>query len=64
MAKPARLQNLLINRKVPVSERSRRLVLETPDGVIAWVEGFPPGERFRITVQTRRILVLKIPAGD
>jgi tRNA(Ile)-lysidine synthase len=64
MPRPARLQNLFINRKIPQEERDRVLILETSEGRIAWVEGFPPGEEFKRTSKTRRFLVLKGSHGD
>ena len=59
MSQAARLQNIFINQKVPVLERSKRWILATLQGSIAWVEGLPPGDEFKITPATRRILVLR-----
>jgi tRNA(Ile)-lysidine synthase len=61
---PARLQNLFINQRVPAAERSSRWILDLGDGLLAWVEGFPVGERHRLGPSTREILALRIdPPG-
>jgi hypothetical protein len=59
MTSSGRLQNLFINRCVPAGERASRMLLEIPGGEIAWVEGMPSGEAFRVTAATRRVLVLR-----
>jgi tRNA(Ile)-lysidine synthetase-like protein len=64
MDRPGRLKRLFINRKVPMAERGKRLVLEAADGRIAWVEGFPPAEPFKLTDLTRRILLIRLALGD
>jgi tRNA(Ile)-lysidine synthase len=64
MDRPGRLKHLLINRKVPAEERAWRLVMEASDGQIAWVEGFPPAEPFKLTPTTRRFLVIRLVPGD
>jgi tRNA(Ile)-lysidine synthase len=56
----ARLQNLFVNQRVPVVERSRRWVLDLGDGVLAWVEGFPAGERHRLGASAEEILAIQI----
>jgi tRNA(Ile)-lysidine synthetase-like protein len=56
----ARLQNLFINQRVPVVERSRRWVLDLGDGALAWVEGFPAGERHRLGASAEGILAIQI----
>ncbi len=64
MDRPGRLKRHFINRKVPMVERGKRLVLEAADGRIAWVEGFPPAEPFKLTDSTRRILLIRLALGD
>jgi tRNA(Ile)-lysidine synthase len=54
--RPSKLQNLFVNRKVPIFERSKRWVAESSAGEIFWVEGLPPGEAFKVTEGTRRWL--------
>lgn len=56
MPRPARLQDLWVNRKIPRAERFRRVVATTADGRLFWVEGLPPGEDFRIRAGTRQRL--------
>jgi hypothetical protein len=46
---------MLRGRGVPVSERGLRTVFES-GGEIAWVEGLPAAEAFRIGPSTRRVL--------
>ena len=53
---PARLQNLFVNRKVPSGFRRQLVVAETCVGDIFWVESLPPGEPFKVTLGTRRVL--------
>ena len=48
MDRASRLQNLFVNRKIPAALRRRLWLAETKDGVVAWVEGFPPGEAFKV----------------
>ena len=69
MSQAARLQNLFVNRKVPAARRrSVWLVvsLKQADSPIAWVERFPPGERFKVPASRpgiaspRRILAMRI----
>ncbi|MBX3734354.1 MAG: tRNA lysidine(34) synthetase TilS [Verrucomicrobiae bacterium] len=55
-ARPAKLQDLLVNRKVPAARRRTLLVAATGDGILFWVESLPPGDLFRIRPDTRRTL--------
>lgn len=52
-SRPTKLQNLFTNRKVPAAERRQRVLATTADGIIFWVEGLPPGERFKTRTETR-----------
>jgi tRNA(Ile)-lysidine synthase len=54
---PTRLQDLFTNAKVPRAERHRRVVGVTEAGEVFWVEGLRIGDRFKLTKDTRRILV-------
>lgn len=45
----AKLQDLFVNRKIPVSVRRTLPILERPDGRIVWVPGLPPAEDSKIT---------------
>lgn len=57
--RPAKLQDLLVNRKVPVARRRQLVVATTRDDVVFWVESLPPGEAFKVTPATRRLLLWK-----
>jgi tRNA(Ile)-lysidine synthase len=59
MPKPAKLQDLFTNRKIPRDRRRSLAVATTRAGEIFWVEGFPPGESFKMGPRTRRVLVWK-----
>ncbi|MDI6873114.1 tRNA lysidine(34) synthetase TilS [Candidatus Solincola sp.] len=50
-----KLQDFLVDLKVPRRERERVAVLES-GGKIAWVVGYRPDERFKITPRTERAL--------
>ncbi len=56
MPKPALLQNIFVNRKVPASVRRSLGVAETSAGEIFWVETLPPAEPFKVAESTREIL--------
>lgn len=58
LSRPAKLQDLFVNRKVPAARRRQLVVAETAGGEICWVEGLPPGEACRLTAETRRRLRL------
>ncbi|MFN0067909.1 MAG: tRNA lysidine(34) synthetase TilS [Limisphaerales bacterium] len=42
LPRPARLQNIFVNRKVPAAERRRRVLAADAGGRVFWVEGLPP----------------------
>lgn len=54
--RPAKLQDLFTNARVPRSERHRRVVAVAADGRVCWVEGLRLGEGFKVRGDTRRIL--------
>lgn len=41
LPRPAKLQDIFVNRKVPAGERRRRVLAADPAGTIFWVEGLP-----------------------
>lgn len=41
LPRPAKLQDIFVNRKVPAAERRRRVLAADPAGAIFWVEGLP-----------------------
>jgi tRNA(Ile)-lysidine synthase len=45
----AKLQDLFVNRKIPLAERHRVPIITGPDGQILWVPGFAPAEHCRLT---------------
>jgi tRNA(Ile)-lysidine synthase len=54
-----KLSDFLIDQKVPLNLKDNVFVLVSGDGKIAWVVGFRPDERFKVTEQTERILTVK-----
>ncbi len=54
-----KLQDLFVNRKVPADRRRSLTLGVTATGEIFWVEGLPPGERFKVQSATRRVLVIQ-----
>lgn len=55
----AKLQDLFVNRKIPAAVRRRLALGETAAGQIFWVESLPPGELFKVTPETRRLLTIR-----
>jgi tRNA(Ile)-lysidine synthase len=55
-----KLQDLLVDRKVPRSDRDRvPLVVDARDRIV-WVAGIAASEDFRITDRTRAVIILKV----
>jgi tRNA(Ile)-lysidine synthase len=50
---PKKLQDIFTDLKTPPEERRRRLVAETADGRLAWVEGLRISAQFKISPGTR-----------
>lgn len=42
LPRPAKLQDIFVNRKVPAAERRRRVLAADAGGRVFWVEGLPP----------------------
>lgn len=59
MKKMKKISDFLIDLKVPVSEKEKVLLLVSETGVM-WVMGYRIDDRYRITDQTARILVLTL----
>ncbi|HEY6167646.1 MAG TPA: tRNA lysidine(34) synthetase TilS [Verrucomicrobiae bacterium] len=59
MARPTKLQDWFVNRKVPAARRRRLVLAETASGLLCWVEGQRLGEKFKLTAQTRSMLMWK-----
>lgn len=56
MPKPAKLQDLFVNQKVPRSRRKQLVVGATAKGDLFWVEGLRIAERFKLSEHTIRRL--------
>lgn len=54
-----KLSDFLIDQKVPLNLKDNVQVLVSADGKIAWVIGFRPDDRFKVTEETERVLVVK-----
>jgi tRNA(Ile)-lysidine synthase len=54
-----KLQDFFVDAKVPKRARDK-VPLVTLNGAIIWVAGFRIDERFRVTAQTKRVLVLHL----
>jgi tRNA(Ile)-lysidine synthase len=54
-----KLSDFLIDQKVPLNLKSQVQVLVSGDGKIAWVIGFRPDERYRVSEETERVLVVQ-----
>ncbi len=52
-----KLSDFLIDEKVSMAEKSRVTVLES-QGQIIWVPGYRPDNRFRVTTETKRVLLM------
>ena len=52
MAQAAKLQDLFTNRRILRERRREMVVATTKTGEIIWVEGLPPGERFKLDKST------------
>jgi tRNA(Ile)-lysidine synthase len=59
MKQMKKISDFLIDLKVPVSDKEKVLLLLS-DGEVAWVMGYRIDDRFRVTAQTERILVLAV----
>ncbi len=57
LPRPAKLQDLFTNARIPRDERRRLLVAVSEGGEIFWVERLRIGERFKVTSSTNRRLL-------
>ncbi len=53
-----KVKQLMIERKIPASERQRRAVVSTPDGHFIWSPLLPPGKDYLPDKTTKRIAIL------
>lgn len=58
-----KLSDFLIDQKVPLNLKDNVRVLASGDGKICWVVGMRPDERFKVTEETERVLVLRSESG-
>jgi tRNA(Ile)-lysidine synthase len=56
LPKPAKLQDLFVNAKIPAAQRRKLVLATTAAGEIFWVEGLRISENFKLTPATRRQL--------
>ncbi|MBC6607196.1 tRNA lysidine(34) synthetase TilS [Hymenobacter sp. BT188] len=54
-----KISDFLIDQKVPLNLKDDVRVLITADQRIAWVIGFRPDERYKVTEETQRVLLLR-----
>lgn len=54
-----KLQDFLVDEKVPRRERDRIPVVESGEGIV-WVAGYRIDERFKVTAGTRKVLALEL----
>jgi tRNA(Ile)-lysidine synthetase-like protein len=54
-----KVSDFFVDAKVPVYEKRRFPILETPDGTIVWVCGQRIDDRFKVTGDTQRVLKLE-----
>ena len=59
----AKLQDLFVNRKVPVERRGMLPIVCGSDGEILWVPGFSPAEHVKVTDQTAKGVQLTYRSG-
>ena len=57
-----KLQDLFTDLKIPLAQRGRLPILESPEGILG-VLGFRQDERFRVSAATRRCLVISLEVG-
>ncbi|TGE14124.1 tRNA lysidine(34) synthetase TilS [Hymenobacter elongatus] len=54
-----KISDFLIDQKVPLNLKDDVRVLVTADQKIAWIIGFRPDDRFKITEETQRVLTVR-----
>jgi len=59
MTKDKKLQDFFVDEKVPKRERDRVPIIAS-NGDIIWIGGFRIDERFKVTEDTKRVLVLRL----
>ncbi|MFO1477387.1 MAG: tRNA lysidine(34) synthetase TilS [Verrucomicrobiota bacterium] len=53
---PVKVQDLLVNARIPRAQRHRLVMLTTGGGEIVWIQGLRISERFKLTDRTNRRL--------
>lgn len=58
MSQTKKLQDFLVDAKIPRAERDRIPLVATPDRIV-WVVGYRIDDRFKVTAETREVLKLR-----
>lgn len=58
-----KVQDVLVDRKIPERERDAVPIIEAADGII-WIVGIPIAHNVRVSDDTRRVLVLRFRGGS
>ena len=53
------MKEFMINAKIPAGQRDRIPLLVSGDEVV-WIVGYRASEKFRVTDETRRVLLVKV----
>ncbi len=64
MTNKQKLSNFYINNKIPLHEKKNILLLCDAENRIIWVMGIRPDNRFRITDQTKTVLIINQKQTD
>ncbi len=65
LAGTKKLQDFLVDEKVPRSARQRMVLVTRPDGIVLWLVGHRLDHRARVRPETERVLWLRArPCGD
>ncbi len=60
MTKYKKVQDFMVDEKIPAYKRAQVPVLTDDRGEILWLAGYRPDERFRVTKKTKKIICLKL----
>jgi tRNA(Ile)-lysidine synthase len=63
MHQEKKLSDFLIDLKIPFNQKADITVLESDENII-WVVGFRLSDRFKVTADTKRVLVIEESRGD
>ena len=57
MKSALKLQDWFVNQRIPCIRRRQLVVAAVETGEIFWIEGLRIGEKFKLTLQTKRRLI-------